>query len=195
MEDKTKNTDRLLVTSLRNGDITSFDKLFAKYSEKLYLFAVGYLKKQEDAEGLVQEVFIKVWEKRIELREDLSFKSFLFTIAYNTIIDHFRKWSKEEECLEYFRKTLDLLHSEVEKKVEYSELEELALKTIEKLPPKRKLIYQLSRQEELTNKEIAERLKISIKTVEYHMSLALKFLKEKMGKELLPSILFFTLFI
>ena len=195
MEDKTKNTDRLLVTSLKSGDITSFDKLFAKYSEKLYLFAVGYLKKQEDAEGLVQEVFIKVWEKRIELKENLSFKSFLFTIAYNTIIDHFRKWSKEEECLEYFRKTLDLLHNEVEKKVEYSELEELALKTIDKLPPKRKLIYQLSRQEELTNKEIAERLKISIKTVEYHMSLALKFLKEKMGKELLPSILFFTLFI
>ena len=62
------------------------------------------------------------------------------------------------------------------KKVEYSDLEELALKTIEKLPPKRKLIYQLSRQEELTNKEIAERLKISIKTVEYHMSQALKFL-------------------
>lgn len=195
MGDKTKNTDRLLITSLKNGDITSFDKLFAKYSEKLYLFAVGYLKKQEDAEGLVQEVFIKVWEKRLKLREDLSFKSFLFTIAYNTIVDHFRKWSKEEECLEHFRKTLDLYHNEPEKKVEYSDLEELALKTIEKLPPKRKLIYQLSRQEELTNKEIAERLKISIKTVEYHMSQALKFLKEQLGKELLPSLLFFFLFI
>ncbi|MBA7533622.1 hypothetical protein ES705_25863 [subsurface metagenome] len=189
MGDKTKNTDRLLITSLKKGDITSFDKLFTKYSEKLYLFAVGYLKKQEDAEGLVQEVFIKVWEKRIELREDLSFKSFLFTIAYNTIVDHFRKWSKEEECLEHFRKTLDLYHNEPEKKVEYSDLEELAL------PPKRKLIYQLSRQEELTNKEIAERLKISIKTVEYHMSLALKFLKEQLGKELLPSLLFCYLFI
>ncbi|GAJ09662.1 unnamed protein product, partial [marine sediment metagenome] len=176
------------------GDIASFDKLFTKYSEKLYLFAVGYLKKQEDAEGLVQEVFIKVWEKRLELREDLSFKSFLFTIAYNAIVDHFRKWSKEEECLEHFRKTLDLYHNEPEKKVEYSDLEELALKTIEKLPPKRKLIYQLSRQEELTNKEIAERLKISIKTVEYHMSLALKFLKEQLGKKLLPSLLFFFLF-
>ena len=195
MGDKTINLDRLLITSLKNGDITSFDKLFAKYSEKLYLFAVGYLKKQEDAEGLVQEVFIKIWEKRMELREDLSFKSFLFTIAYNTIIDHFRKWSKEEECLKYFKKTLDLYHNEAEKKVEYSELEELALKTIEKLPPKRKLIYQLSRQEELTNKEIAERLKISIKTVEYHMSLALKFLKEQLGKEFLHSLLFFSLFI
>lgn len=194
MGDITRNTDRLLITSLKKGDITSFDKLFAKYSEKLYLFAVGYLKNQEDAEGLVQEVFIKVWEKRIELREELSFKSFLFTIAYNTIVDHFRKWSKEKECLEHFRKTLDLYHNEPEKKVEYSDLEELALKTIEKLPPKRKLIYQLSRQEELANKEIAERLKISIKTVEYHMSQALKFLKEQLGKKLLPSLLFFFLF-
>jgi len=195
MKDKTKNSDRALITSLKNGNIASFDKLFAKYSEKLYIFAIGYLKKQEDAEGLVQEVFIKVWEKRIELKEDLSFKSFLFTIAYNTIIDFFRKWSKEEECLEYLRKNLNLTHNEVEKKVEYSELEELTRKTIEKLSPKRKLIYRLSRQKELTNKEIAERLKISIKTVEYHMSLALKFLKEQLGKELLPSLLFFYLFI
>ena len=195
MRDKTKNTDILLITSLKKGDITSFDKLFAKYSEKLYLFAIRYLKKQEDAEGLVQDVFIKVWEKRIELKEDLSFKSFLFTIAYNTIIDHFRKCSKEKECLEYFRKTLDFYDNEVEKKAEYSELEELALKSIEKLPPKRKLIYQLSRQEELTNREIAERLKISIKTVEYHISLAIKFLKEQLEKELLSSVLFFFLFI
>jgi RNA polymerase sigma-70 factor (ECF subfamily) len=195
MREKIKNRETLLVNSLKKGDIGSFDKLFAEYSEKLFLFAIGYLKKQEDAEGLVQEVFIKVWEKRHQLRLDLSFKSFLFTIAYNAIVDHFRKWSKEEQCLEYFRKTPDLYYNDPEKEMVYSDLEELALKTIERLSPKRKLIYRLSRQEKLTNKEIAERLKISIKTVEYNISQALKFLKEHLGKELLSSLLFFPLFI
>ncbi len=166
-----------------------------KYSEKIFLFAMGYLKNQQDAEELVQDVFIKVWDKRFELKEELSFKSYLFTIAYHAIIDCFRKWAKEEDCLKHFQGTMPLSENETGEEVEYSDLERLAQESIEKLPPKSKLVYTLSREKGLSNKEIAERLNVSIKTVEYHITQSVKFLKKHLGKEFLPSLLFFYLFL
>ena len=79
-----------LVKSLSKGEIFAFNALYHEYSNRLYRFALGYLKSEEEAEELVQEVFFKIWEKRKELKEDLSFKSFLFTLAFNLIRKHFR---------------------------------------------------------------------------------------------------------
>ena len=68
----------------------AFNSLYRTYSGRLYRFALGYLKSESEAEELVQEVFTKIWEKRSDLKEELSFKSFLFTNSFNIIRKHFR---------------------------------------------------------------------------------------------------------
>ena len=97
MKGNPANIDAKLVESLKKGDVNAFNDLFAKYNKRLNYFAKGYLHSKEDTEGLVQEVFIKVWENPKELKQDLSFSAFLFTIAYNAILNHYKKKSREKK--------------------------------------------------------------------------------------------------
>ena len=90
MQDTNKLSESLLIRDLAKGNILAFNALYKGYSERLYRFALGYLKTEAEAEELVQEVFTIIWEKRASVREELSFKSFLFTIAFNLIRKHFR---------------------------------------------------------------------------------------------------------
>ena len=195
MSKKNRNTDRQLVESLKKGDLFAFDQLFSKYSKKLYYFANGYLGSKEDTEGLVQEVFLKIWEKKKELKEHLSFNAFLYTITFNAIRKYFRKKAREKKYLDNYLENFDDTDNETVMDIEYNNLRELADKAIEKLPEKRKMIFLLSRHEGFTNEEIANRLQISKKTVENQMTQALKFLREQLGKETMLSILFYYLFI
>jgi len=193
--DQEKNADYELVKSLKRGDLFAFDKLFSKYSKKLYYFAKGYLGSKEDAEGLVQEVFLMVWNKRKELKEHLSFNAFLYTVTYNAIRKYFRKKAREKKYLDRFLVDYDGKYNKTVADIEYNNLLELANEAIEKLPEKRKLIFQLSRHKGLSNMGIAKRLDISKKTVENQIHSALKFLREQFGKETLLTILFYWLFI
>ena len=189
------NADYELVKSLKKGDLFAFDQLFSKYSKKLYYFAKGYLGSKEDAEGLVQEVFLMVWNKRKELKEHLSFNAFLYTVTYNAIRKYFRKKARAKKYLDKFLEDYDGKYNKTVTDIEYNNLLELANKAIEKLPEKRKLIFQLSRHKGLSNMEIAKRLDISKKTVENQIHSALKFLREQFGKESLLTLLFYYLFI
>ena len=186
MEQK-KNADYKLVKSLKKGDLFAFDQLFSKYSKKLYYFAKGYLGSKEDTEGLVQEVFLLVWDKRKELKEHLSFNAFLYTVTYNAIRKYFRKKARAKKYLDKFLEDYDGKHNKTIADIEYNNLQELANKAIEKLPEKRKLIFELSRNEGLSNAEISKRLDISKKTVENQITSALKLLREQFRKESLLS--------
>jgi RNA polymerase sigma-70 factor (ECF subfamily) len=159
----------------------------------LYRFAFGYLKSKAEAEELVQEVFTIIWEKRTELKEELSFKSFLFTIAFNIIRKHFRN---KAYFTEYFKKGIsedkDLQTSQ---KITYNSLYQYINELVDKLPERRKEIFIKSRFEELSIKEIAETFKISHKTVENQLTDALKFIRTNLNRESLPFILLFVLFI
>jgi len=181
-----------LVKSLCKGNLLAFNTLFGEYSDRLYLFAFGYLKSEAEAEELVQEVFTRIWEKRKELKAELSFKSFIFTIAFNIIKKHFRK----EACLsEYFR---TIVHEDYDfqttQKITYSSLFQYVTELVNQLPRKRKEIFMMSRFEGLSIKEISEELNISHKTVENQLTDALKFIRTYLKSESLSIILFFLLF-
>ena len=90
MQDRTTESESLLVRNLSKGNLLAFNTLYKAYSGRLYRFALGYLKSESEAEELVQEVFTIIWEKRTDLKEELSFKSLLFTISFNIIRKHFR---------------------------------------------------------------------------------------------------------
>src|SRR5665811_1080854 len=166
---------------------------YKEYSGRLYRFALGYLKSEEEAEELVQEVFTKIWEKRSDLKEELSFKSFLFTIAFNIIRKHFRT---KVYLSEYFKNGIrDDIDMQTSQKITYDSLYQYISELVNQLPNRRKEIFIKSRFEGHSVKEIADELQISHKTVENQLTDALKFIRTNLNRENIPVVLFFILFI
>jgi len=124
-----------------------------------------------------------------DYKKEYSFNSFLFSITYNAILNHYKKKSREKKYLDQIVTEHTSETNETSLQVEYDSLLELAMQTIEELPDKRKLVFKLSRFEGLSNKEIAVQLHLSKRTVENHIQLALRSLRQKLGKELLFAIL------
>ena len=193
MPDRIKGDESLLVQNLAKGNLLAFNTLYKEYSGRLYRFALGYLKSKEEAEELVQEVFTIIWEKRKDLKKELSFKSFLFTIAFNIIRKHFRT-----KCYlaDYLKTEMgDNLDMQTSQKITYDSLYRFITDLVNQLPARRKEIFIKSRFNGLTIKEISEEMKISHKTVENQLTDALKFIRINLNRESLPVLLFFVLFI
>lgn len=163
-----------LLRRLNEGDERAFDALFQHYSALVYRFAYGYLKARSDAEEIVQECFLKIWEKREQLRPDVPLKAYLFTTAHHGILNQLRRQQQRQRFLSY---SVALAPAQVSNEAEFSELESLYRAALEQLPPKRREIFILSRQQGLSYPEIAKQLNLSVKTVEAQMTHALKFLR------------------
>ena len=192
----TNKSNKELILLLRKGDMAAFDAIYNKYCLKLHEFVLRYLKQEEDAEGIVQEVFIKIWEARGKIDVYASFESFLFTIAYNTIISLLRKRVSETKSREYLKSlqqidTADTIIDELQFKDLYQRLHSL----LQQLTPRQKEIYVLSREEGMTHNEIAQKLNISESTVNNHLVTTLKYLKSHIDSSLSVNILFICLFL
>jgi len=187
--------EKALVRKFKKGDAAAFDSIYHMYSNKLYRFALGLLKDPNSAGEIVQEVFVTLWEKRNQVNPAFNFENYIFTIASNSIKKFFRKKSIENKFKDYLHKNPPKVIENIDDSIIYNELLELANKTIEKLPPKRKLVYKLSRQEGISIKKIASRKNISTRTAENHLGKALKFLKEELASISLLSLLFYYLFL
>ncbi|MFV0506904.1 MAG: RNA polymerase sigma factor [Bacteroidales bacterium] len=193
MKSKQETVDAQLVLKLKEGEVQAFNSLFKTYSSKLYVFALGYLKSKEDAEGLVQEVFIKVWDKRTSLKPELSFKSFIFTIAYNIVKKTFRARAQFRHFAD--TEVLDYVSVETTEVLDYNSTKNLIFDIVKLLPEKRRMVFVKSRFDGLTNEEIAKEFGISKKTVENHLNLAIKYIRGKLSDSDLALMLFFSLFI
>lgn len=173
-------TDPDLIKGIIGGDSLAFEEFYKKYFAALCLFANSKFGDPELAREVVQEVFLSLWKNRAKLAIRESAKSYLYRAVINRVINHF-KHKKVEAAYLY---TLEKVPA-VNNQEDQFELEEKLFKLIDDLPPRRKEVFALSRFEGLRYKEIAERLDISIKTVEGQMSQALRFLEENL-KEYLP---------
>jgi RNA polymerase sigma-70 factor (family 1) len=179
--DSVKDDEKLLVKQLSKGNLFAFNTLFRSYGPRLYSFAYRYLKYEGEAEELVQEVFTIVWEKREGLKEELSFKSFLFTISFNIIKKHFRA---RTYLSEYYKNMVNNdSDGHTSEQITYNSLYQFVNELVSKLPERRKEIFIKSRFEGLSIKEIAENLGISHKTVENQLTDALKYIKANIKKE------------
>jgi RNA polymerase sigma-70 factor (ECF subfamily) len=187
--------DSNVIRKFNAGDKNAINELHAQYSNKLYRFAFGYLKSEADALDVVQEVFIRLWSSRNELKKDSNIEALLFTIAKNTIISAFRKKISEKDYVEHLKNVVVRNSLDTERQVDYTILYEKVQQLIEQLPQQRQRVYLLSKEKGLTNKEIAENLNISIKTVEDHITKARKFLRENLGEYGFLAILFYNMFI
>lgn len=169
--------ERNLIALLKQGSREAFATLYRQYWQQVYNFCHLYLTNADDAEDVVQEVFIKVWENREWIREDERFKGLLFIITRNLVFNQHRK--KVNECLYKVTLLAALEESEeIEEEIDANDLRAYIERLIDELPPRRREIFNLSRKEQKSYKEIAELLHISEKTVENQIGEALKYLRK-----------------
>ena len=172
--------NRLIFKGLIDGDKNIIDKIYALYHKRIFNFAVSYLKDEDAALDIVQETFIKLWEQRKSLKKDTNIESYIFTVTKNAVLTIFRKYSTEKKYLDYLKNKTVANSSGSEEVTNFDFLQEHYEDLLQQLPPKRKNVFELSRKQGLSNKDIAEKLGISIKTVENQMTKALAFFKENM---------------
>jgi RNA polymerase sigma-70 factor (family 1) len=160
---------------LKQDDERAFDALFRHYSALVYRFAFSYLKSRPAAEEIVQECFIKIWEKRTQLRDDVPLKGYLFTTAHHAVLNELRR--DQHHLRLHGQVAAAAGPASVANEAEYQEMEALYHAALERLPPRQREAFELSRQQGLSYPEIAERQGVSVKTVEAHIMQALKTLR------------------
>jgi len=170
--------EKQIALKVIEGNHDAFAQLYDLYAERIYYFALRFMISKEDAENVTQEVFVKLWETRDRIDVNLSLSSYLFTIARNTIFNIHRKRVNEIAYLEHLSTYLESNHVRLENEIIFRDIQEQLERIINDLPPQRKKVFDLSRKQGLSHKEIAEQLNISEKTIETHIRLALKTLRE-----------------
>ncbi|WP_238857887.1 RNA polymerase sigma factor [Poritiphilus flavus] len=169
-----------LISSLKRGDENSFIYLVDSYSQRLFGYALTLTNHHEMAQDIVQNVFLKTWEKRKKLRIESSLQNYLFKSVYNEFINQYKKKRStmilEQKYFKALEKTV-ALHDETS----WEKIMTKIMEEIQKLPPRCQEVFLLSRKEGLTNLEISEYLDISIKTVEAQITKAFSILRENLG--------------
>lgn len=172
--------DNELILLLKQSDKEAFTALYKKYWRQVYNFSRLYLTGKDAAEEVVQEVFIKIWESRDFMRQEDNFKGLLFIITRNLIFNQHRKSLNED----FYKMTvISAMENsyDIEEEIEAKNLSDYIDLLINELPPRRREIFNLSRKENKSYKEIAELLHISEKTVENQISEALKYLRKNIS--------------
>ncbi len=185
MKQRPHHTDLTqLVANLKEGDEAALAELYELYFDRLYAFATAFFGSSLDAKDVVQEAFIKIWEKRALLKPTSSIESFLLTIVKNTAIDLTRKRLRETINQNTFQENkADRHESSGEDIVLIKELEHKIERAINQLPPKTKTVFSMKKKEGMSNSEIANKLNLSKKTVENHINIALSRLRQLLPEE------------
>ena len=191
---KTFPPDKELIEDLRKGDVEAFDLVYKKYAQKLYVFSLKYLKSVEESEELVQSVFLKLWENQQSLKKETSFKSYLFTIAYNEICNLFRRRKYQKKFVVEKMTEIQEAYEVTENKIDYKSVLQQVEIIIAKLPEKQKITFVKSRLEGKSTKEIASELGLSPGTVDNYISEALKFIRKNLKGKHFSVLLFCSLF-
>ena len=167
--------DRLL-HSMKLDDTVSFEEIYRQYWSKLYIYAFNVLRERDLCEDIVQEVFIDLWAKRQDVRIT-NLHSYLYQSVKYQIFNHFRKSKYKKQLLMKF----DLIQTQLDESCEKQELKNQIKEVIYQLPEQRRIIFEMSKYEGLSNKEISEHLSISVQTVKNQISESLKFIRKSLN--------------
>lgn len=185
-------SERQQLTALKDGDITVFEMFFRAYYQPLCSYAFTFVKDKDEAEEIVQSAFLTVWEKRSSIEIKTSLKSYLYTMVRNACLNAIKHEKIKQKHAGEELATGESSHESVSQHLISSELEAHIESAMEKLPEQCRLIFKLSRFEELKYSEIAEQLQLSVKTVENQMGKALRIMREEL-RDYLPLVLLFIL--
>ncbi len=172
-----------LLKLIAQSNKKAFEELFLKYHKKVYAFAVKLLPYPADAEEIVQNVFMALWNQRSSLVITTTLNAYIFGIVRNMISAYIRHKITEETYMAYVLENLTEYAFITEEELEFKELETLYNHLLDQLPERRREIFLLSRNEGLSYKEIAQKLEITENTVDTQIRLALNFLRSEIGKK------------
>ena len=171
------NDERALVLRLIGGDEDAFCELYAAYKNRLIYFAMRFLKSREYAEDVFQDAFTVVWQSRRFIDPDASFSSYLYTIIRNRLLNQLRDAANEEKLKEsILSQALDYT-DDTKREVMLNYLKFIISRALEQLTPRQREIFEMSREAQLSHKEIAGELGISVNTVQEHISSSLKIIR------------------
>lgn len=177
MKDFEKFSDEKLSIMLFNGDAGAFEEIFNRYWLKLYVAAYKRVKSREVAEEIIQDLFTLLWTKKESVQIHTSLAAYLYTSVRYMVFNHFQKEMVRENFKGTFLVSNTFYDNSTEETVLLNDLNRNIEKEVSHLPPKCRSVFELSRKENKTNREIAEVLGISEKTVEGHLTKAIKQLK------------------
>ena len=170
--------DSRLIELLREGDPLSFEILFQKYYARFYNFVFNLTKNSQAAEDIIQNVFMKTWINRASLRPDQSIHNYIYVLSKREMLNHIRD---RKAYVQVERLVMAEQPSEevTDQSMALKELDERIRRFIADMPEQRRKVFLLSRYRGLTNKEIAEMMGLSVRTVDRHINLALTSLKKE----------------
>jgi RNA polymerase sigma-70 factor, ECF subfamily len=185
--------DSDILLAIRQGNERVFETVFRKHYQALCNYACGILKDMDDAEEVVQSIFMKFWEQRGGIEINVSLKSYLYRAVHNTCLNRLKHLKIQEVHKQYVGNFFEENHDSATNLMDKVELENRIADALEKLPEQCRLIFKMSRFEELKYQEIADRLGLSIKTIENQIGKALKIMRTELA-DYLPVMLFLLLF-
>lgn len=166
---------KFLIESIRNGDSECFNEMYSHYFANVYSFSYKFLKSKELAQECTQTTFITIWEKRAQLDSEQNFKSYLFTICKNSILKTIERMARENRFKEMILRESS---NDTSEGFNNDDMENLAKKALEQLPPQRQVVFKLCKVEGQSYEEVALNLGISRGTVRDHMFKAAKAIRK-----------------
>ena len=189
LQDQSIHTERDWLLRLKNGDEKAFAAIYRLYSARLLGRMIVLVKSETLAADLLQETFVRLWNARETIDPDKSFRSYLFCIAENLVVDFFRRAAKDISLRnELFKQAADN-YRHVEEAILQKEQQSLLQNAIDALPAQRRQVFQLVKQEQKTYAEVSRLLAISPSTISDHIVKATKFLRNKLESQRLTLFL------
>lgn len=166
------------IQAIASGDVKAFEVLYLAYYNKVLTYTSSLLHNSVKAEDATQDVFLKIWRNRHNLKEDENVNSYIYLTARRVVLDIYR----DEKYAQRYKAWTESNRSEESVEIScVNEIEDIAAKMIDCMPPKRKEVFMLSRRNGMTAKEIADKMDLSVNTVNKHIALALSSLKKKLN--------------
>lgn len=186
--------EKELLIKLQSGNHAAFGKIYGIYSRRIYLNTLKLVKDEDQAQEILQDVFIRIWNARETIDPSRPFSSFLFSIAQNLVRDFFRKAARDMKLRDSLARTGSELYDHIESALDLKETSEILQRAIDALPQQRKMIFTLCRVEGKSYEEVAAIMGISVSTVGNQLTKATKTVRQAFLLSP-PSLLALTAFI
>lgn len=176
-----KINEQKLIEELKDNSKIAFEKIYNMYAKQLYAFCLQYIKRSEDAEEIVEDIFIHLWEIRNNIKKEDTLRPLLYIMAKNYLINAYRSQVNSPIYEEYINYENILSEDQTTHHLEFEDFFNQFKNALQKLPMTQQKIITLSKIESLNNKEIASRLNLSEQTVKNQLSIGLKTLRKELG--------------